>query len=259
MNRPSTSAPPGYELFFAGRARVVAQQALAGAVRDAMASSTLFGFASRQPGARPLAGRGTAWAATLPNGVEMVVRHSRHGGAFAALTGDVFLVPTRAPRELATALRLADAGVPTPEVVAYAVYPAMGPFARADVATRTLRGVDFPEAWRATADGTERKSLLGALATLLRSLRAAGARHPDLNLKNVFITPNGDGPTAFVLDIDRVEFGVSGSAEIGKANLARLIRSARKWRRRWNLDIDEFTDLAPLAGALGLKPESADR
>jgi ribosome maturation factor RimP len=54
---------------------------------------------------------------------------------------------------------------------------------------------------------------------------------------------------AFVLDVDRVEFGAPGSADIAARNLARLIRSARKWRKRWNLDIDEFTDLAPRAGA----------
>jgi hypothetical protein len=245
------SAPPGYESFVVGRARVVAQQPLAGAVRNALAGATLHGFASRQPGARALAGRGTAWAAALPNGVEVVVRHTRHGGALAALTGDLFFSPTRAPRELANALRLANAGVPTPEVVAYVVYPVVGPLARADVATRALRGADFPDAWRAAGDEVARKSLLAALATLLRSLRGAGALHPDLNLKNVFITPNGDGPTAFVLDVDRVEFAAAGSASVAAQNLSRLIRSARKWRKRWNLDIDEFTDLAPLAGASG--------
>jgi len=238
---------------------VVAQQPLAAALREAMAASTLFGFASSQPGASALAGRGTAWAAALPNGVEIVVRHTRHGGALAALTGDLFIAPTRAPRELHTALRLADAGVPTAEIVAYAVYPVIWPLARADVATRKLRGADFPDAWRATADGAARKALLAALATLLRSLRAAGASHPDLNLKNVFITPNGDGPTAFVLDVDRVEFGAPGSAEIAAENLTRLIRSARKWRKRWNLDIDEFTDLAPLAGTLGLGRKETSR
>jgi 3-deoxy-D-manno-octulosonic acid kinase len=249
--------PPGYESFLVGRARVVARQPLAGAIRSAMASSTLHEFASRQPGASALAGRGTAWAAALPNGVQVVVRHTRHGGTLAALTGDVFLAPTRAPRELATALRLADAGVPTPEVVAYAVYPVVGPLARADVATRALRGTDFPDAWRATADGTARQALLAALAALLRSLRAAGALHPDLNLKNVFITPDAAGPTASVLDVDRVEFGTAGSAQIGAENLARLMRSARKWRKRWNLDIDEFTDLAPLADTLGLGQRGA--
>lgn len=216
-----------------------------------MAHATLHEFAARQAGARALAGRGTAWATALPNGVEVVVRHARHGGALAAVTGDLFLAPTRAPRELATALRLAHAGVPTAELVAYAVYPALGPFARADVATRALRGADFPDAWRAAGDATARTALLGALATLLGALRAAGALHPDLNLKNVFITPAAGGPTALVLDVDRVEFGPAGSAEIATENLARLIRSARKWRKRWNLDIDEFTDLAPLAGAPG--------
>jgi hypothetical protein len=248
------TAPPGYDSFVVGRARIVAQQALAGAVRDAMANSTLFAFAARQPGARALAGRATAWAAMLPNGVEIAVRHSRHGGALAALTGDLFFSPTRAPRELTAALRLAQSGVPTPELVAYAVYPALGPLARADVATRMLRGADFPDAWRATGNDVGRKALLAALATLLRQLRSAGALHPDLNLKNVFITPNGGGPTAFVLDVDRVEFGTAGSAEIAEQNLTRLIRSARKWRERWKLDIDEFTDLAPLAATLGLKP-----
>ncbi len=252
MSEQRPPAPPGYESFIVGRARVVALQPLAGAVREAMRASSLYEFASCQPGASALAGRQTAWAAALPNGVEIVVRHSRHGGTFAAITGDLFFSPTRAPRELANALRLAHAGVPTAEIVAYAVYPAVGPLARADVATRKLRGADFPDAWRATADGAARKSLLAALATLLRALRAAGAMHPDLNLKNVFITPNGDGPTAFVLDVDRVEFGAPGSAEVATQNLTRLIRSARKWRQRWKLDIDEFTDLAPLASALGI-------
>jgi hypothetical protein len=259
VSEPFFSAPPGYESFLVGRARVVALQPLAGAIRSAIGSSTLFAFASTQPGASALAGRGVVWTAALPNGVEIVVRHSRHGGALAALTGDLFVAPTRAPVELANALRLANAGVPTAEVVAYAVYPAIGPFARADVATRRLLGMDFPDAWRATGDGAERKALLAALATLLRALRAAGAMHPDLNLKNIFITPNGDGPTAFVLDVDRVVFGAPGSGEIASRNLSRLIQSARKWRKRWNLDIDEFTDLAPLAATLGIAKKDAAR
>jgi hypothetical protein len=259
VSDPRSSAPPGYESFLVGRARVVARQPLADAVREALHTQSLYEFSSSQPGASALAGRGTAWAAALPNGVEIVVRHSRHGGALAALTGDLFLSPTRAPIELSNALRLANAGVPTAEVIAYAVYPAFGPFARADVATRRLRGMDFPDAWRATADAAARKSLLAALATLLRALRAAGAMHPDLNLKNVFITPNGDGPTAFVLDVDRVEFGAAGSPEIASRNLTRLIQSARKWRKRWNLDIDEFTDLAPLAATLGIAKKDAGR
>jgi Lipopolysaccharide kinase (Kdo/WaaP) family len=252
-------APPGYESFTVGRARVVAQKALADDVRSAMISSTLFTYASRRPSARALAGRGTAWASTLPSGFEVVVRHSRHGGALAALTGDLFLTPTRAPRELAVALRLELAGVPTPAVIAYAVYPSIGPLARADVATRTLQGADFPDAWRAAADPASRLALVNLLATLLRSLRRAGAFHPDLNLKNIFIRQTGTGPAAYVLDVDRIEFGDGGSAEIAERNLHRLVQSTRKWRARWGLDIDEFTDLAPLADALGVKLEMPRR
>jgi 3-deoxy-D-manno-octulosonic acid kinase len=47
----------------------------------------------------------------------VVVRHAWHGGLLAPLTRDLFAPPTRAPHELRVALRLADAGVPTPEVV----------------------------------------------------------------------------------------------------------------------------------------------
>ena len=70
----------------------------------------------------------------------MVVRHSRHGGLLAPVTGDRFLAPTRAPQELATSLRLIDAGVSTPEIIAYAVYSAGGPFRRSDIATREVEG-----------------------------------------------------------------------------------------------------------------------
>jgi 3-deoxy-D-manno-octulosonic acid kinase len=173
-------------------------------------------------------GRATAWATTLPNGVEAAVRHSQHGGLLARLTGDWFLAPTRAPRELAAALRLANAGVPTPDVLAYAVYPAFGPFVRADVATRLLHGRALPDAWvAATTDGA-RWALVEALAGLLGALRQAGALHPDLNVRNVFIVDAVSGPAAAVLDVDRVVFGAPGSAGLAEQNLQRLVRSMQK-------------------------------
>jgi hypothetical protein len=240
-----------------GRARVVALTALADTVRSAMLSSSLHMYASRQPGAQAFEGRGTAWSTALPNGFEVVVRHSRHGGMLGNITGDLFLSPTRAPRELAVALSLENAGVPTPVVIAYAVYPAMGPFARSDVATRTLRGADFPAAWRAATNPSARLALVALVANLLRALRRAGAYHPDLNLKNIFIreTPN-NAPVAYVLDVDRIEFGTPGSEDVSAKNLKRLVQSARKWRATRGLDIDEFTDLGPLADAIGVNLEA---
>jgi hypothetical protein len=239
--------PAGYDEFRVRGARVVALAAVADAVRETMASTTLYDWAARTPGAQELSGRGAAWAATLPSGVEVVVRHSRHGGMLAPLTGDLFLAPTRAPNELRAAARLAQAGVPTSEVLAFAIYPAFGPFARADVATRRLLGGDFPEAWRVARSDTERKGIMSATATLLMRMRDAGALHPDLNLKNVFIAGSGADRTAFILDVDRVEFGERGSQVIGARNLSRFLRSARKWNTEQRLDVDWETHLAPLA------------
>lgn len=230
-------APAGYESLLAGGARVVAQEALAGALRSVMAGSTLHAWAAGQPGARAMQGRATAWATALPNGVEVVVRHSRHGGLLAPLTGDLFLAPTRAPAELATAMRLATDGVPTPEVLAYALYPAFGPFARADVVTRLLRGLALPEAWNATTSHDERSALIEVLARLLGALRRAGALHPDLNVRNVLVLDAAPGPAAAILDVDRVTFGTPGDAVLAWRNVRRLLRSMKKQHVGYGADL----------------------
>jgi hypothetical protein len=247
----ASSAPPGYESFLVGRARVVAQQALAGEVRSVMSGGSLHEWAGRQPHARPMRGRATAWATALPSGVEVVVRHSRHGGLLAPLTGDLFLAPTRAPAELAAALRLATAGVPTPDVLAYAVYPAFGPFVRADVATRLLRGTALPEAWRAATTDDARAALVDAVARMLDALRRAGARHPDLNVRNVLVLDAaGGGPAAAVLDVDRVAFGEPGDTDAARRNVDRLLRSMRKERVGYGdaLTSRQLTRLRGIAG-----------
>ena len=174
-------------------------------------------------------GRAIAWATTLPTGDEVVVRHSRHGGMLAPVTGDLFFAPTRAPGELAAALRLAAVGVTTPELLGYAVYPVFGPLVRADVATRLLHGTPLPQAWRAAANEDARGVLVEAIAQLLKSLRDAGATHPDLNVRNVLMT---DGGVAAVLDVDRVSFGAAAAG----VNVERLLRSMAKQRVAYGFD-----------------------
>jgi hypothetical protein len=247
------SIPPEapYERFAVRGAWVVALPAHAAAVREALAGGTLYDWASKRPGAEPLRGRGIAWAAVLPDGTRVVVRHSRHGGALAPLTRDLFLAPTRAPRELAAARRLAERAVPTPEVIAYAVYPYWGPLCRADVVTARLEGVDFPASWRAAHDEALRAQLVDALAALFNALRAAGARHPDLQLKNVFVTRDQTGTVAWMLDVDRVSFHTPHSPIVAQANLERLARSIRSWRAR-GVDFGP-ADAARLAAALDLR------
>ena len=61
-------------------------------------------------------------------------------------------------------------------------------------------------------------------------MSCAGVRHHDLNVKNVLLARDDDVLKAFLLDVDRVTFDAPDSAEVRAGNVARLLRSARKWR-----------------------------
>ena len=248
-----TQAPVGYTRFVLSGADVVALGACADAVRRAVGERSLYDYAASHPNRRELRGRGIAYAVPLPDDeTRVVIRHSRHGGLLAPVTGDRFLAPTRAPHELRTALRLAEAGVPTPEVVAYATYPAGGVFQRSDVATReVVGGHDLARVLGVPDDGEARVAALGATAGLLRSLERAGARHPDLNVTNVLVVACDGGPArALVLDVDRVVFGKPGDTRIGDANVRRLLRSARKLRSHGRITVSD-AELSHLAAAAG--------
>ena len=229
------AVPTGYVRLDVARAMAIARVELADSVRDALLVGTLHAYAERHPEAKALQGRGVHYAAPLPRGAgRVVVRHNHHGGIFAGLTGDRFLIPTRAPHELETSLSLATRGVPTPEIVAYALYPA-GPFLRrADIASREVPNARDAEAALAAARSAgDVDEILEATARLVASLTRAGARHHDFNLKNVLLArdPSGD-LTAYVLDVDRVEFLRPRDPRVTELNLRRLTRSVRKWMRR---------------------------
>ncbi|GAC1515963.1 MAG: hypothetical protein NVS1B4_08650 [Gemmatimonadaceae bacterium] len=221
---------------------MVALEALVDSVTDALEDGTLYDYAKAHPRAVPLAGRGVAYAVPLPDGrTRVVVRHSRHGGVLARVTGDRFLAPTRAPYELSVAVRLAAVGVPTPEIVAYLTYPGGWGTRRSDIATREIpRSRDLAVALLARPDAAARESMLAATSRLLSALADAGARHCDLNLKNILVT-GGDGRSneAYVLDVDRVEFVARGRNAVASANFDRLARSARTWRLLYGLELTE--------------------
>jgi RIO-like serine/threonine protein kinase len=178
---------------------------------------TLYAAAAAHPDRREYGGRGVAYGVRLA-GARVVVRHSRHGGLLAPLTGDLFLPPTRAPHERRSAVRLEERGVPTPEVVAYAVYH-VGLFRRTDVVTREIEGARDLAACEATPEAQ------AAVERLLAAMAEAGALHPDLNAKNILVAPDGDGLLAYVIDVDRVVFRKGG---VDHANRARLRRSIAK-------------------------------
>jgi hypothetical protein len=231
----SRLVPDGHVELEVGRATAVSRAEVADSVRDALLVGTLHAYAARHPEARALQGRGVAYAAPLPRGAgRVVVRHNHHGGILAGLTGDRFIVPTRAPHELETSLSLAARGVPTPQVLAYALYPA-GPFLRrADIASREVPSArDAEAALGAATSASQVDEILEATARLVAALTKAGARHHDFNLKNVLLARDETGDlTAYVLDVDRVEFLRPQDPRVTELNLRRLTRSVRKWMRR---------------------------
>jgi len=232
--------PAGYDRLTVGRATVIARLSCVEGFRRALAAApSVHAWAATEPDAVPFQGRATAWGVTLPgSAVPVVVRHARHGGAFGSLLGDRFRSPGRAPWELRMALHLREAGIRTPDVVGYVLYPAGLGRCRIDVVTRRLpEGGDLPTVWR-TASAATREHRLIAVAALLRDLRAAGVHHPDLNAKNLHLACEGDRWHAWLLDVDRVQLGAPSDVGIAERNLARLERSLRKWRDRWALPID---------------------
>ena len=238
----SSAAPNGYEAAEVRGTVIVARRGQLEAVRTALESGTLHEYAAQHQESRSLSGRGVAYAAPLPNGERVVVRHNRHGGLLAPLTGDRFLAPTRAPHELTTALRLEAAGVPTPKIVAYVIYRAGLLLRRSDVASREIPESSDLAAVLMSGSSNDRRASLESAAALIGLLSATGARHHDLNLKNILLggdAARGNPPIAYVLDVDRVEFGWPGDSRVTERNLDRFMRSARKWRELHGARIEE--------------------
>jgi len=227
----SADLPPGFVRFSLKGAEIVCADYVADATRRALEAGTLYDYAKHHPTVRALSGRHPAYAATLPMDVErVVVRRNHHGGIFGPLIGELFRYPGRAPHELETSERLRRAGVATPTMLGYAIYPVLPGLCRVDVMSReVVDSFDLSTVLMDT-DLTRRLEAWHATQLLVTALNEIGARHHDLNVKNVLLrhAPHG-GIEAFVLDVDRVEF-VRSDAKVAAANAARLLRSAKKWQ-----------------------------
>jgi Lipopolysaccharide kinase (Kdo/WaaP) family len=253
--------PADFTRFSAGETEVVCARHVADAIREIVARETVYDYAARHASARPLVGRGTVYA--VPLGAEgVVVRHNRHGGLLAPLTSDLFRAPTNAPRELELSRRLIAHDVPTPVMLAYALYPAPLGFCRVDVVTREVpRSFDLSTALMSESIAL-RSTAIAAVADLVLALSAIGAHHADLNVKNVLLHPSSRTDGAFdalVLDLDRVTF--DEPEMVLERNLARLLRSARKWQRKHGARVTQ-AELDELAGSVRERrpppvPESA--
>lgn len=241
--------PAGFVQFAIGRARVVCTHDVAESIREMLQTGSVFKFAEAHPHARALMGRGAVYAVPLRgNGDRVVVRHNHHGGLLAPLTRDLFRAPTRAPHELHISEELRARGVATPPMLGYVVYDAWLGFKRADVITREIpNSADLSHALM-SGNVSRRVAAISAAARLVRTLSAAGAHHADLNVKNILLHSESSGVAeALVLDVDRVTFNAPSAAL--ELNLARLLRSARKWQRIHGAVVTdgELADLSNLA------------
>lgn len=234
----------GYEHMAVEGANVLVLTSFSGVVRDILTTQTLYDYASHSTDALRFEGRAPVYAIPLgPSRERIVVRHAMRGGLIGRIVRDRFLPPTRTVRELAAAFRLKLSGVPTPEVVAVATYPAGPMLKRADVLTRYVDGgADLAAIFGDARNDGQRRPILDAVALLLTRLASAGAQHPDLNLKNILVTSAEHGYVASVLDVDRVHFHVPDDPLVARANLTRLIQSLRKWRARTDMRAGHVSD-----------------
>ena len=245
MSAHAAAPPRGYVAVRGRHGNAVVKASESRGVAEILDRGTLYGYAAAHPGATRYSGRLPAFGIVLPHtATRVVVRHATHGGMLAAMTGDRFIGAGRAPHELAIAIALRDADVPTPEVVAYAHHRADPLFSRIDVVTSEVSSArDLATVLAVSPD--DRRVALEATARLISLLARAGAHHADLNLKNVLIVQRAGDATASVLDVDRVTLGLSRDEALAR-NLARLQRSARKWRARGVLAVSDL-DLRWLA------------
>jgi hypothetical protein len=236
---PRLDVPAGYERRDIYATTLIARQdivdSLATAIRE---RQELIAFARDFPGARPMQGRQMAYAIPI-GGTHGVVRRNHHGGVFRRWTGSMFLWP-RAQKELAISLSLQRMGIPTPTVLAIAIYRVDLLFVSDVVTEEILQGQDFGAfLLESRLDTEDRRHGWRAVFELLDRLAAAGVRHHDLNVKNILLRrASGDSFAAYVLDVDRVVMNLS-RRDADAGNRARLLRSLEKWRDTRQLQISD--------------------
>lgn len=188
------------------------------------AHESLYNAAAALPGARPISGRGTAYAVPIA-GERWLVRHYRRGGAVAALLEDRYatLEGNRALAELRVSCEARERGIATPAVVAAVEYP-HGWFSRFDIAVDFIpNSRDFGE----HLSDNEVHPVLERIVGLIRTMVRAGLVHRDFNVKNIIIAPD----KAYVVDLDRASLNAGYDRYHARRMRDRLLRSIRKFER----------------------------
>lgn len=196
--------------------------------------------AGRHPDSRRFPGRGTVVSAPFAGLGTVILRPCVNGGLWGRFARGLYPGPSRVRREILRSERLAQLGIPTPRILAALYYPA-GLFFRIEVATFFIQGGrDLNDLLSSRPLAGQRSRIFSAVRKLLDQLQRHGLRHPDLNARNILLSPSASGSwSAWLLDVDALRFGDPASPAVDTANRNRLLRSLLKLARLGDLGWSE--------------------
>ena len=247
--RPTPAPPEGFDRIDTARTRAWVRPEARDWVEAAIARhGDLYSAARTQAGAEGgLEGRAPVYRVTadaaqasVPGGSDgsptRVIRHYVRGGAVASLLGDRYLRwgMWRPMAETVASERLRTSGLPTPRVLAAAVYFS-GLVYRGDLVTEYVATCgDLAELLFQTRDSVEpedRAAALRAVGATVRKMAELGLRHPDVNVKNFLVETRTEPVRVHLLDLDRCRFGSIPLGRPVKRMASRLTASLRKWEK----------------------------
>ena len=196
--------------------------------------------AARHPDSRRFPGRGAVVSAPFPGVGTLIIRPCVQGGWWGRLARDLYIGSERVRREILRSERLLRLRIPTPKIQAAFFYPA-SPFCRMEVATSLVTGGrDLNDLLSTRPLAGQRTRIMAAVRKLFDQLHRQGVRHPDLNARNILLSPTGSGNwSAWLLDVDAVRWGEPGDPTVDTANRHRLLRSLLKLARLGDLGWSE--------------------
>ncbi len=152
-------------------------------------------------------------------------------------------------REVECLRRVAAAGVPVPEVVAFGTHRRFGAHVRTFLIQRLIPdAVELRTIVRSTRPGDNtRAAVLLAVGKAIAAMHGVGAFHRDLASRNILVRDSESAPRVTFIDCPRAEVLSPGSRAEGRrrSDLFRLTRNIR----RYDPADDELLDLLRTAGA----------
>jgi Lipopolysaccharide kinase (Kdo/WaaP) family len=174
--------------------------------------------------------RRSAFRVSLGGSLELFARRGVRGGMIASMLSDIYVGTTPRPlNELALTIEAKRRGIPVAEPMG-ALIEWLGPaLYRGFFLTRAVRGMTLWEFVKTDDDQIVRSHVLAQARAAIDTMQDKGLFHADLNLHNLLVTRERESFTVIIIDLDKARlFDAPLSTAKRRANVARLIRSARK-------------------------------